>query len=125
MAQPAEENKEEKVKEKTTRSIKIAFIRHAEAMNNVDSYYWEVQDTWLTNKGEKSIQELKKRLEKTDFYNNIELVISSPLLRTLQTSFGIFEGTKIPLMVNKDISEVWSCACDEGTKKSELLKKKK
>eukprot|EP01083_Nonionella_stella_P036273 98985_1 len=117
-------NEQKEAKQSQNKTKLIAFIRHAQAMNNIDSYYWDVANTWLTEQGEKSVKSLRKmKLEKTDFYDNIELVVSSPLLRTLQTSYHIFEGRNIPMMVSKHITECYSATCDEGTPKTNFLKK--
>ncbi len=75
-------------------------IRHGEALHNV--LFWEIgekvyllyRDTPLTAVG----VEQATNLGNSDDINNIELIIMSPLLRTLQTAHNIFKNKDIPML---------------------------
>ncbi len=75
-------------------------IRHGEALHNV--LFWEIgekvyllyRDTPLTAVGVKQAIELGN----SDSINDIELIIVSPLLRTLQTADNIFKNKNIPML---------------------------
>ena len=78
-------------------------IRHGEALHNElykkkgsqVFYNKDYVDTVLTPKGETQSLDLGKYwLNK----NEIELVIVSPLKRTLQTAYNIFKDTDIPII---------------------------
>ena len=75
-------------------------IRHGEALHNVlfreigDKVYLLYRDTPLTSVGENQSTELGKSNEN----NDIELIIVSPLLRTLQTAHNIFKTKNIPML---------------------------
>lgn len=79
----------------------LYFIRHGTALHNV--LFWEIgndaytrwRDTPLMHEGFCEAHELSNNW---DEINDIELVITSPLLRTLQTSTTIFNKCKIPII---------------------------
>ena len=70
------------------------FIRHGEAQNNVGSDYWWVPNTQLTDNGIKRLKNkdkprvMKEIKEKCN--GTIDLIVSSPLKRALQTTNIIF-----------------------------------
>ena len=74
-------------------SKKIFCIRHGEALHNVlfheigQKVYLLYRDTPLTSKGVKQAQKLGNEWENL---KNMDLIIVSPLLRTLQTATNIF-----------------------------------
>lgn len=124
-------SKEKKTEENTannklnnTKNKRIAFIRHGQAIHNINKDYWWVADNPLTKKGEEDLKKIQTKLSKDkNFYKNIELVITSPLLRALQTTDILFGNTNINIEVTTLNSEIYSVTCDLGTKKSILLKK--
>tara|TARA_B100001989_G_C24351585_1_gene369942 strand:- start:16 stop:591 length:576 start_codon:yes stop_codon:yes gene_type:complete len=76
-------------------------IRHGTALHNV--LFWEIgpsvyrkyRDTPLVAKGRKEATKLGNTWNNID---NIELVIVSPLLRTLQTATNIFSNKNVPMI---------------------------
>ncbi|KAJ0025277.1 hypothetical protein Pint_08542 [Pistacia integerrima] len=107
----------------------IHLVRHAQGIHNVaaeknhDAYkscdYFDAQ---LSQDGWKQVENLHKDVHEVGLSKKIELVITSPLLRTMQTAVGVFggegyvDGTDAPpLMVekagNSDRSAISSLNC--------------
>ncbi|PON75887.1 Histidine phosphatase [Parasponia andersonii] len=91
----------------------IHLVRHAQGIHNVEgdknfkAYmnpdYFDAQ---LTPLGWQQVDNLRKHVHSSGLYKKIDLVIVSPLLRTLQTAVGVFGGEGytdrldvVPLMV--------------------------
>jgi broad specificity phosphatase PhoE len=83
-------------------------IRHGTALHNVlfwdygSEVYQKYRDTPLVAKGVEEAKNLGKTWKEID---NIELVLVSPLLRTLQTASHIFENKNIPMLALDCIME--------------------
>ena len=72
-------------------SRKAALIRHGEALHNKNSKYFNHVNNPLTKDGVKQLTEFREQLIKDDnFYNKIEAVVTSPLLRAMQTTEILF-----------------------------------
>ncbi|KAK9690561.1 hypothetical protein RND81_09G137700 [Saponaria officinalis] len=107
----------------------IHLVRHAQGLHNVegDKNYGaylkpEYFDAPLTPLGWKQVDVLRKNVNASGLQKSIELVITSPLLRTMQTAVGVFggesgtDGSDVPpLMVanagNSDHSAISSLNC--------------
>ncbi|THF95624.1 hypothetical protein TEA_015234 [Camellia sinensis var. sinensis] len=88
-------------------------VRHAQGIHNVDgdknykAYMSpEYFDAQLTPLGWQQVDNLRKHVQSCGLFKSIELVITSPLLRTMQTAVGVFGGEgytdkidALPLMV--------------------------
>ncbi|XP_020259724.1 phosphoglycerate mutase-like protein 1 isoform X2 [Asparagus officinalis] len=88
-------------------------VRHAQGIHNVEgekdykAYLSpELFDAHLTPLGWNQVDNLRKHVNASGLAKKIELVITSPLLRTMQTAVGVFGGDKLidgmkvpPLMV--------------------------
>lgn len=110
------------------KTINLYCIRHGEATHNVlyekigmkafinNNYY----DTKLTNKGFNQSIELGKNWEEK---NKIELVIVSPLSRTLQTAINIFKDTNVKIVAYDFLKEYpqGKHTCNKRTNKNELI----
>ncbi|KAK8649075.1 hypothetical protein V6N13_129811 [Hibiscus sabdariffa] len=77
----------------------LHLVRHAQGVHNVEgdkdfSNYLSEQlfDAHLTPLGWQQVDNLRKHVHETGLSKKIELVIVSPLLRTLQTAVGVFGG---------------------------------
>ncbi|KAG6438049.1 hypothetical protein SASPL_102982 [Salvia splendens] len=77
----------------------IHLVRHAQGFHNVagekdHSAYMspELFDAALTPLGWKQVDNLRKHVHSTGLSKKIELVVVSPLLRTMQTAVGVFGG---------------------------------
>ncbi|KAI4299201.1 hypothetical protein L6164_032682 [Bauhinia variegata] len=91
----------------------IHLVRHAQGIHNVDgdknykAYLKpEYFDAYLTPLGWQQVDNLRKHVHDSGLIKKIDLVIASPLLRTLQTAVGVFGGEGytdrmdiLPLMV--------------------------
>ncbi|KAF3435857.1 hypothetical protein FNV43_RR22949 [Rhamnella rubrinervis] len=91
----------------------IHLVRHGQGIHNVDgeksykSYMNpEYFDAQLTPLGWQQVDNLRKHVRSSGLYKKIDLVITSPLLRTMQTAVGVFGGEGytdrfdvVPLMV--------------------------
>jgi len=79
----------------------LYFIRHGTALHNVlfweqgEKVYSKYRDTPLVKKG---VEEAKNLGETWEDIDKIELIITSPLLRTLQTTDNIFCKKNIPII---------------------------
>ncbi|KAL4302628.1 hypothetical protein GQ457_10G019960 [Hibiscus cannabinus] len=91
----------------------IHLVRHAQGIHNVDgdknykAYMSpEYFDAQITPLGWQQVDNLRKHVHESGLVKRIDLVIASPLLRTLQTAVGVFGGEGytdrmdvVPLMV--------------------------
>ncbi|CAN8253589.1 unnamed protein product [Cochlearia groenlandica] len=88
----------------------IHLVRHAQGIHNVagdkDHSAYSSEDYFdaqLTPLGWQQVDNLRNHVRSTQLLNKIELVIVSPLLRTIQTAVGAFGGdggdVAVPLMV--------------------------
>ncbi|KAH7567606.1 hypothetical protein JRO89_XS07G0102200 [Xanthoceras sorbifolium] len=107
----------------------VHLVRHAQGIHNVageknhDAYLsYDYFDAHLTPLGWQQVDNLHKHVQETGLSKKIELVITSPLLRTIQTAVGVFGGEGYadgidvpPLMVanagNSDRSAISSFNC--------------
>jgi len=87
----------------------LLLIRHAEGQHNVaDTFDF---DPPLTAEGHEQVQQTSLALG--DLLRTVELVVVSPLRRTLQTATGLFPGPKLPIFVALDsIREVVESPCN-------------
>ncbi|OIW14566.1 hypothetical protein TanjilG_14952 [Lupinus angustifolius] len=81
------------------RSKTIHLVRHAQGFHNVegDKNYeaylsYDLLDASLTPLGWKQVDNLQGHVKRSGLSKRIELVIVSPLLRTMQTAVGVFGG---------------------------------
>ncbi|KAE9609100.1 hypothetical protein Lal_00020326 [Lupinus albus] len=81
------------------RSKTIHLVRHAQGFHNVegDKNYeaylsYDLLDASLTPLGWKQVDNLRDHVKRSGLSKRLELVIVSPLLRTIQTAVGVFGG---------------------------------
>ncbi|KAJ6754915.1 BROAD-SPECIFICITY PHOSPHATASE YOR283W-RELATED [Salix purpurea] len=91
----------------------IHVVRHAQGLHNVEGeknykayLNPEYLDAPLTQLGWQQVDYLRKHVHASGLFKRVELVVTSPLLRTLQTAVGVFGGESymdgtnaLPLMV--------------------------
>ncbi|WOL19342.1 hypothetical protein Cni_G28140 [Canna indica] len=77
----------------------VHLVRHAQGIHNVEGekdhnalLSPELFDAHLTLLGWSQVDSLRKHVKDSGLYKKIELVITSPLLRTMQTAVGVFGG---------------------------------
>ncbi|KAK9851632.1 histidine phosphatase superfamily [Penicillium brevicompactum] len=103
---------------------KIHLVRHAEGVHNLSHEFWYVRDPQITDKGK--AQCAKLRDEFLD-HANVELIVASPLRRTIYTALEafapVFEGRKdLKLILNADLQEASDFPCDIGSDVANLRK---
>ncbi|KAJ9166431.1 hypothetical protein P3X46_021189 [Hevea brasiliensis] len=81
------------------RTKTIHLVRHAQGIHNVEGekdynayLSEELFDACLTPLGWQQVDNLRKHVQERGLNKKIELVITSPLLRTMQTAVGVFGG---------------------------------
>ncbi|XP_068656514.1 phosphoglycerate mutase-like protein 1 [Aristolochia californica] len=107
----------------------LHLVRHAQGIHNVEgeknhkAYLSpKLFDAQLTPLGWQQVDNLRKHVHEAGLSKRIELVVTSPLLRTMQTAVGVFGGDgyvdgvdALPLMVanagNSDRSAISSLNC--------------
>ncbi|KAG5548325.1 hypothetical protein RHGRI_013882 [Rhododendron griersonianum] len=107
----------------------LHIVRHAQGLHNVEgeknykAYMSpEYFDAPLTPLGWQQVDNLRKHVRSCGLFERIDLVITSPLLRTMQTAVGVFGGEgytdridSVPLMVanagNSDRPAISSLDC--------------
>ena len=83
-------------------------IRHGTALHNVNfkklgvKAYTDYEDSPLVKKG---VEEATKLGNLWKNINDVQLVVVSPLYRTLQTAHHIFQNTNIPIVVLDNLKE--------------------
>ncbi|KAG2391687.1 Phosphoglycerate mutase-like protein [Vigna angularis] len=77
----------------------VHLVRHAQGVHNVageknhDEYMsYDYFDAHLTPLGWNQVENLQKHVKATGLSKTVELVVVSPLLRTMQTAVGVFGG---------------------------------
>ena len=106
----------------------IYFIRHFEAMHNIEPWNHQLHDPELSPVGQLQAPSTIERVEQIE---QIDLVVCSPMTRTLQTYLNIFRGndtihhrlSKIPLIIHPDAQEILEKPCDTGRPIVELREK--
>ena len=91
--------------------MNIYFIRHAEGEHNIytdNNYNLNIKYPCLTNKGKEQTLVQKSALSKI----SMDIVIVSPLKRTIQTAISIFDVEKQYILANENIREIVDCPCD-------------
>lgn len=108
----------------------IHLVRHAQGIHNVEGENFKgfmspgYLDAQLTPLGWQQVENLRKHVQSCGLAKKIDLVIMSPLMRTLQTATGVFGGESFtdkmdvavaPLMVanagNSDRAAISSLNC--------------
>jgi len=107
----------------------IHFTRHAQAEHNVDEDY-DIPDAPLTKLGREQSAELNKITANT-IQRTADLLVSSPLRRTLQTTIVGFPALRSrlesqddpkPIIVLSRLQEVNDLPCDTGSDRTVLEK---
>lgn len=100
------------------RSKTLHLVRHAQGVHNVEgekdhSAYMseELFDAHLTPLGWQQVDNLRKHVHASGISKSVELVVVSPLLRTMQTAVGAFggegsaAGIDVPLLMAENTGE--------------------
>ncbi|KAL5777473.1 hypothetical protein ACOSP7_010399 [Xanthoceras sorbifolium] len=81
-------------------------VHNVEAEKNVDALLSpELFDAPMSSLGWQQVFELRKRVHASRLLNRVELVVTSPLLRTMQTAVGVF-GNEGHIYGSSDVDSV-------------------
>jgi len=97
----------------------VVFVRHGQAQHNVP-HEGDIHDPLLTELGEQQCEEVRG----TGFASRVgaELVVVSPLRRTLQTAILAFGDLQVSFLPHPDLQEVGDrVLCDIGSTKPDLI----
>lgn len=111
---------------KSNNNKNIYWIRHAEALSNISKSNYKIVDPGLTLLGYSQCEMLKNYIKSNKIINNIDLIVVSPLNRTLETCKKILDKdfliqNKIKIISLDEIRERINQPCH----KREEIKKKK
>ncbi|CAK4661898.1 hypothetical protein LEN26_009224 [Aphanomyces euteiches] len=110
----------------------IYLIRHGESTYNewrvrsILNFSWifikdpMLIDARLSRKGKQQVLALKQNVLKQKLNESVEVIITSPLSRAIETALGGFEGCDILIQVNPNCREMLDTACDIGRQPQEL-----
>eukprot|EP01084_Bolivina_argentea_P264070 447187_1 len=111
----------------TNNSQSIAFIRHGEAIHNVNWRALDERDAHLTENGIKQVENLRNMIvnEFPKYFDEVELIVTSPLIRTLHTTL-ILIGSDSHKYSNKIIIQPLAAEhgyklCDIGGNKNDVF----
>eukprot|EP00527_Entomoneis_sp_CCMP2396_P009215 CAMPEP_0198138106 /NCGR_PEP_ID=MMETSP1443-20131203/1529_1 /TAXON_ID=186043 /ORGANISM="Entomoneis sp., Strain CCMP2396" /LENGTH=296 /DNA_ID=CAMNT_0043799749 /DNA_START=125 /DNA_END=1015 /DNA_ORIENTATION=- len=118
------------------RAIKTIYhVRHAEGTHNVNNEYRDIAnlDARLTKKGEDQCRALARRIQTGDddvlkqLKESVELVITSPVTRCMQTALlalepVFIERPDVPVLAHEGIRETVNYNCDRRRTIQELQK---
>ena len=100
---------------------KLHLVRHAQGLHNVHDDYTRFRDPLLTPLGKQQCVELQKNFP---HHQGVELIVSSPIRRTLYTSLLGFKDdikTKgLKIIALPELQETTALACDTGSDPIEL-----
>ncbi|KAL3464972.1 histidine phosphatase superfamily [Aspergillus heterothallicus] len=102
----------------------IHCVRHAQGVHNLCTENHVIPDPLLTDLGNEQCEKLKNSFPRHD---KIELIVASPLRRTIYTALQSFEpvfkaNPKLKLILLPDIQETSDVPCDTGTDPALLQK---
>jgi broad specificity phosphatase PhoE len=106
----------------------IYWIRHAESLSNVSESNYQIVDPGLTSNGFSQCEILKKNLQTNNMIDSIELIVVSPLNRTLENCSKILDkdffcdNYNTPIISLDEIREHIDQPCH---KREKIIKKKK
>eukprot|EP01130_Rhizamoeba_saxonica_P011495 TRINITY_DN4775_c0_g2_i1.p1 TRINITY_DN4775_c0_g2~~TRINITY_DN4775_c0_g2_i1.p1 ORF type:complete len:264 (+),score=40.42 TRINITY_DN4775_c0_g2_i1:201-992(+) len=98
-------------------------IRHGEAQHNINPNNWKIRDPSLTQKGVDQCKNTGQLLQ--SLLNKVpDVVLVSPLKRTIQSAVHMFEGWiidgQLKVVLMPELQEIENLPCDTGSKVSEL-----
>lgn len=102
----------------------LLLIRHAQALHNV-SNDWSIHDPPLSELGEGQCLELQESLKASKIGNEVDLIVVSPMWRTLQTAtigLDYLIQQQTPVLLDANWQENCDKPCDTGSPTSVLEK---
>ena len=100
---------------------KLYFMRHFEALHNIQPYNFNIPDPDLSPHGRTQAQET---IEHVKSIPQIDLIVCSPLTRTIQSYLLVFaDRLDIPLIIHPYLQEKCTEPCDTGSSIQDLKQK--
>lgn len=103
----------------------IYWIRHAESLSNISESNYKIVDPSLTLRGINQCDKLKKYLEINKIIDNIDLIVVSPLNRTLETYQNIIDDKLHNSILTISLDEIREFIDQPCHKREEIDKKNK
>ncbi len=91
---------------KNINSKSLYWIRHGESLSNISESNYQIIDPCLTLKGYEQCELLKKKLETEKIIDNIDLIVVSPLNRTLETYSNIIDKNNVKNILTISLDEI-------------------
>lgn len=99
----------------------LHFVRHAQGFHNLKPENSSMHDPLLTDKGLEQCAQLQNNFP---YHEGIELLVSSPIKRTVYTSLLSFkkdiERKHLTVLCMPELQETTSLPCDTGSEPQEL-----
>jgi len=96
----------------------VYYMRHFEALHNILPYDYSIHDPELSPLGQNQANDAIENIKNIP---SIDLIVCSPLIRTLQTYLLVFNHRQnIPLIIHPDLQEVSNEPCDIGSPLNDL-----
>lgn len=100
----------------------IHLVRHAQGLHNLQATNHYLHDPDLTELGEQQCIDLRK--DESFPHDKIDLIVSSPLKRTIRTALIAFGDTlkakSMKIVCLQELQETSALPCDTGTPKDQL-----
>lgn len=100
---------------------KIHLVRHAQGLHNLSAENTKIHDPDLTPLGEQQCAELQ---EKFPHHHGVDLIVASPIRRTLYTALLSFEDDikkkQLTIIALPELQETSDLPCDTGSSLSHL-----
>eukprot|EP01117_Protostelium_nocturnum_P013705 TRINITY_DN5143_c0_g1_i2.p1 TRINITY_DN5143_c0_g1~~TRINITY_DN5143_c0_g1_i2.p1 ORF type:complete len:222 (+),score=81.59 TRINITY_DN5143_c0_g1_i2:207-872(+) len=93
---------------------RVFLCRHAEAQHNATLDY-SIKDPVLTPKGEEQAKNIDKAYPNLFETGFLDLIVISPMRRTIQTALFSFCKLGVPIVIHPEIQEAGQCPCDTGS----------
>jgi broad specificity phosphatase PhoE len=106
---------------------KIYWIRHGESFSNTSDLNHNIIDPYLTKHGIEQCEILKNKIKSDNLYEKIDLVVVSPLSRSLQTCSNVFDNLiyQVNFICMEEVREHINQPCHKRKTKLELKNKYK
>ena len=111
----------------TKNNKKIYWIRHGESFSNTSDLNNSIIDPDLTVYGIEQCQVLKNKMKNENLYGKIDLIVVSPLSRSLQTCSNLFDNLiyNSNFVCVEEVREHINKPCHKRKNKKELINKYK
>jgi broad specificity phosphatase PhoE len=84
----------------------LYWVRHGESLSNISESNYQIVDPCLTLKGYEQCELLKKKIEINKIIDNLDLIVVSPLNRTLETYYNIIDNKKYNNILTISLDEI-------------------